>query len=69
MAEFMRHLERQFLPRMGWHNRARWHFDHIVPLSSACTPEEVVALFCFTNLRPLWAADNRAKGSQRLFLL
>lgn len=69
VVEFMRHLELQFLPRMGWHNRARWHVDHIVPLSSACTLEEVVALFCFTNLRPLWAADNRAKGSQRLFLL
>lgn len=69
MAEFMRHLECQFLPRMGWHNRARWHVDHIVPLSSAYTPEEVVARFHFTNLRPLWAADNRSKGSKRLFLL
>jgi len=69
MAEFNRHLERQFLSGMGWHNRARWHVDHIVPLASACTPEEVVALFRFTNLRPLWAADNRAKGSKHLYLL
>ena len=63
------HIERQFLPGMTWENRSRWHIDHIVPLATAKTEAEVIALNHFTNLRPLWAVDNLKKGSKVEYLL
>lgn len=59
------HLELQFSDGMTWANRGTtWHIDHRVPLSSACTSEELTALCHFSNLQPLWAADNYAKGAK-----
>jgi len=62
--EFKRHIERQFLPRMNWDNRSEWHIDHIIPIATAKTEEDVIRLNHFTNLRPLWAKDNIAKGAK-----
>ena len=62
IEEFKIHLEKQFLPNMTWDNRSEWHIDHIIPVSSATNKEEIVRLNHFTNLRPLWAKDNLAKG-------
>ena len=68
--EFLKvHIERQFLKGMGWGNRNKWHIDHIVPVSSAGTEQELVSLFHFTNLRPLWARDNQSKSSKLEVLL
>lgn len=67
--EFKLHIERQFLPGMSWGNRAEWHLDHIVSLSTAKTREEVIALNHFTNLRPLPAKDNILKGDAPHFLI
>jgi hypothetical protein len=71
--ELRRHLERQFLPGMGWHNMCEWHIDHIVPLSSFTIegPDdpEVKRAWALSNLRPCWAMDNRIKKDKRLFLL
>lgn len=61
-ATFAAHIERQFLPGMSWDNRSAWHLDHIVPLATAETEEDVIRLNHFTNLRPLWAADNIRKS-------
>lgn len=61
-AQFAKHIERQFLPGMTWENRRLWHVDHITPLATAETEVDVIALNHFTNLRPLWAADNLAKS-------
>lgn len=58
------HIEEQFAEGMGWHNRSEWHIDHIVPVSSAKTEEELIALFHFSNLRPLWADENLRKGAR-----
>ena len=58
------HLEAQFQPGMSWENYGQWHVDHITPLASAKTPEELVALCHYTNLQPLWAADNIRKGAK-----
>ena len=66
---FLAHIERQFLPGMGWENRHLWHIDHITPLSAATTEEEVLALNHFTNLRPIWAKDNLQKSDLILFLI
>lgn len=67
--EFKAHIERQFLAGMSWSNRGEWHLDHIVPLATAQSPEDVIRLNHFTNYRPLWAADNIAKGAKQVSLL
>lgn len=66
---FASHLERQFLKGMTWENRGAWQIDHIVPLSTAQTEEEILALNHFTNLRPMWSKENRAKSDKLEFLL
>lgn len=58
------HLESKFLEGMTWSNRKEWHIDHKVPLSSAKGPEDLKALFHYTNLQPLWAFDNISKGGK-----
>jgi hypothetical protein len=55
------HIESQFTKGMSWKNRSLWHIDHIIPLSSANTEEEIKQLSHFSNLRPLWASDNISK--------
>jgi hypothetical protein len=51
---------------MCWENRNEWHIDHIVPLSSAKTEDEVYGLCHYTNLQPLWAKDNLQKSNKLL---
>lgn len=65
-AELRAHIEAQFLPGMGWHNRHLWHVDHIRPLASfdLTDAEQRRAANHYTNLRPLWAEDNLAKGAK-----
>ncbi len=69
LDEFKLHIERQFLDNMTWENRSDWHIDHIVPLASAKTEQDVIALNHFSNLRPLWATENLAKGAKNYFLI
>lgn len=66
LEELKAHLEKQFLPGMTWNNHSRkgWHIDHIIPLDSAQTVEEMIKLCRYTNLQPLWAKDNLSKGSK-----
>ncbi len=68
-AELKIHVERQFTKGMTWENRDQWHIDHIIPLSTAKTEEDVIRLNHYTNLRPLWAKDNLAKSDKVEFLL
>lgn len=63
------HIEKQFLKGMTWQNKHLWHIDHIVPISSAKTIEEVMQLSHFTNLRPIWAKQNLSKKDKNLFLI
>ena len=58
------HLEKQFAIGMSWENRSEWHIDHIIPLSSAKTEDEVYKLCHYTNLQPLWAEDNLKKSNK-----
>ena len=58
------HLESLFQPGMSWENRSEWHIDHIIPLGSAKTVEDLIALCHYTNLQPLWAKDNLRKGAK-----
>lgn len=66
---FASHIERQFLDCMTWENRSEWHIDHIIPLASAKSEEDVIRLNHFTNLRPLWAKDNLSKGAKMEHLI
>jgi hypothetical protein len=52
---------------MTWDNQGKWHIDHIIPLSSGNTEEEIIKLCHYTNLQPLWAIDNMKKGSKTPF--
>ena len=49
---------------MTWENQGEWHFDHIIPISSAQTEEEVIKLNHYTNFQPLWAEDNLRKSNK-----
>lgn len=46
-----------------------FELDHIVPLASAKTEEDVIRLNHFTNLRPMWAKDNIAKSDRITHLI
>ncbi|NBZ96809.1 MAG: hypothetical protein EBR40_10360 [Proteobacteria bacterium] len=67
-VDFVEHITAQFQPGMNWMNRGRtgWHFDHIKPLSAFdLTDEKQLREAChFTNVQPLWAADNVRKGAK-----
>lgn len=56
------HIERQFKKGMSWDNHGLWHIDHIVPLSTAKTEEELKKLCHYSNLQPLWGKDNISKS-------
>jgi hypothetical protein len=58
------HLENQFVSGMGWDNRSEWHIDHIIPLSSDKTEDELYKLCHYTNLQPLWAEENLKKSNK-----
>lgn len=63
-VEFLKaHLQDQFKPGMSWDNYGAWEIDHRKPLASAGTEPDVLALFHFTNLQPLWRIDNQRKGA------
>ena len=63
----MGYLESKFEPWMDWSNYGKyngelnygWDSDHIVPLSSARTEEELLKLLHHTNLQPLCSKVNR----------
>lgn len=65
-AEAMAHIERQFKPGMSWDNRREWHVDHIKPLAKfdMTDPAQQRQAFHYTNLQPLWASENMAKGAK-----
>lgn len=73
VAQLRRHLERQFTDGMTW---ARFtagdiHIDHRRPLASfdLADPNEWRHAWALSNLQPLWAPDNLAKGARLTLLL
>lgn len=76
--ELKKHLEAQFKPWMNWNNYGKyngkfdygWDIDHIIPLSSATTEEEILKLWHYTNLQPLCSKINREiKRNKKSYLL
>jgi hypothetical protein len=68
IQELKYHLEKQFSKDMSWNNYGKggWDIDHIIPLASAKTKEEIFKLCHYTNLQPLWHLDNLRKGAKIL---
>lgn len=63
--DLRKHLESKFKDGMTWGNYGKhWHIDHIVPLISARTADDVKRLCHWTNLQPLTAFDNISKGAK-----
>jgi hypothetical protein len=64
--EFLKeYLEQKFTEGMSWELVGQHiHIDHIIPLSSAKSEEEIYTLCHYTNLQPLWAEDNLRKGNK-----
>lgn len=65
IAKAYAYLESLFQPGMSWDNHGEWHIDHIIPCASfdLTNPAEQKKCFHYTNLQPLWAADNLSKGA------
>lgn len=64
-ATVLRHIEAQFRPGMSWENHGLvWHVDHRIPLASANSQEELIPLFHYTNLQPLFKEENWEKNSR-----
>lgn len=63
--EFKKYMESKFSRGMTWENYGTaWEVDHIVPLAKfdLTTREGLAAASHYTNLQPLWTADNAEKS-------
>ncbi len=62
--QLVEHLRSQYKPGMTDENYGQWHIDHIKPcaLFDLTDPDQRRACFHFSNLQPLWAAENLAKS-------
>ena len=66
-SELKSYLESKFEQWMSWDNWGKyngevnygWDIDHIIPISSAKTEEEIIRLNHYTNLQPLCSYVNR----------
>ena len=61
--EFIAHIQRNFQTGMSLNNYGEWELDHIIPISSGKTKEEIILLNHYQNFQPLWRADNLRKGN------
>lgn len=63
--ELREHIEQQWTVGMSWGNYGMngWHIDHIMPVADFDLLDEKQQRECFhyTNLRPLWADENRRR--------
>jgi len=65
--DFKLYLESKFEAWMNWENRGLyngeinygWDIDHIIPLSSAKSEDDLIKLNHYTNLQPLCSKTNR----------
>ena len=65
--DFKLYIESKFETWMNWNNYGKyngefnygWDIDHIIPISSAKTEEDIIKLNHYTNLQPLCSYINR----------
>lgn len=65
-SDFKSHIENKFSPGMDWSNHGEWHLDHIVPVATAETEDDLIRLNHHTNFQPLWAIENLKKGAKNV---
>jgi len=74
--EFKTYLESKFDTWMTWENFGKyngklnfgWDIDHIIPISSAETEEDVLKLSHYTNLQPLCSYTNRYVKKDKIWM-
>jgi hypothetical protein len=64
IVEFRRYISEGMKEGMTLENHGEWHLDHIIPLKTASTEDEVIKLFHYTNYQTLWADDNWVKSTK-----
>lgn len=66
IEQLMAHLEALFQPGMSWGNYGKWHVDHKRPcaLFDQTNEAEFAECWALSNLQPLWAGQNLAKGAR-----
>ena len=66
--DLLTHLEALFQPSMTWYNQHLWHIDHSYPVSRYIKDGEAdpAVINALSNLIPMWADDNMAKGDMTL---
>jgi hypothetical protein len=66
ITEFRNYIESKFKEGMTFENHGRngWHLDHIIPLSTAESEDEILKLCHYTNFQPLWEKDNLRKSNK-----
>lgn len=66
VAQARRHLEGLFTKGMSWANMGEWEIDHLAPCArfDLENEEDQRKCFHFSNLQPMWKADNRSKGAK-----
>ncbi len=68
--EFKKHIESLWEPWMNWDNKGNpkdgiyglnktWDIDHIIPISTAKTEDDVIRLNHYSNYQPLCSYNNR----------
>lgn len=79
LDEFREYIQSKWQPWMNWSNYGNWDgyptqinhswdLDHIIPVSTATTEEEIVGLNHHTNFQPLCSYTNRCIKKNQSFL-
>ena len=65
VAFLYEYLEKQFADGMSWENHGKWHIDHRRARSTFNLNNDDEIYMCqhYTNLQPMWAPENLAKGN------
>jgi len=61
---FNEYIESKFTNGMSWERISDIHLDHIIPLATVVTEEDIYRLNHYTNFQPLWAKDNLQKSDK-----
>lgn len=67
IIDLKKYLEERFDENMNWENYGSyWHVDHVIPLDSGKTEQEIYKLHHYTNFQPLEATENIIKSNKIL---